>query len=150
AASRLNIQWLEEQGLCARPQYQLFTQDAVKPNPELAAALRPLAAVVTEGTLGPPQMRPLPDPVAKKLWETAFSTIVRMLQTIQPALGPATKIVFCLPLYRTAKGWHDPRTVVKSQLQNWQLATPLNYFRPEQIVGRQIWQLTPRAKRVDL
>lgn len=142
AASRTNLEWLEEQS-GPLPAWSVGQADAKNWRPD------PSQAIVTEGYLGPNFSR-LPRPAELQSVSAELTVFYRqVLRHWADALPAGSELAMCLPSWRTAKGWADLPIVDELPDLGYTFkglahvdTTALRYARPDQVVGRRILLLT--------
>lgn len=159
-----NMVWLRTNypALPEKTPAELFVSEADEFSRKLSSldtqiVISKLAAIVSEGTLGPPQSRPMPQADAEKIASGISKMWADTLRAAHEILAPESHIVMTLPVYKTASG--DVFTPVLDELPSLgyrvdpllpdSLSTStritprqtLIYERPDQIVRREVVRL---------
>ncbi len=145
-----NIAWLLKRGLVSELRYRLFRFDA-RQDPRKHKMLRSIIrhgrfdAIVTEGYLGEPQVKPFANKKhVKKAWISVASIYKEFLKNQLPALNIGARVVLCVPMYRyKADGgyrWFVPKLPYNAnRYREIKYNTgKLYWYHKDTIIGRKI------------
>lgn len=145
--SEKNLEWFRNRYHVAPGRYKLFKSHAAEISFQLPAPTSPkVAAIVTEGTLGPIYGKMPKKSEMQKNFKNLLKLYYQVFKEFKKFLPPGSKVVICLPAYKASSSSYEFMPDIDFALQNGY--TVLDPLPTELSAKYKFLRVTPRKSIV--